>query len=180
MKAALVGIGLLAALGGLAAAGDPDAPKQAPGKFKVTTKRTDDAVAVRVEKDRAVFSVTSPFGISRAVIERRQDRWPAVVLRLHLKGLERFRVSDGKVVLEAAVSSQDGKPKARVWKDGKEDAPLDPTSAFWVDVRVVGGDGKPAGELPLKGGYFEITLPKAMLEGDPKSITIDWIDFYRQ
>jgi hypothetical protein len=168
MKAALVCLGLLAAVGALAVAGDPETPKQASDKFKVTTKRTDDAVAVEVEKDRAVFSVTSPFGISQAVIERRQDRWPAVVLRLHLK-----------VVLDAVVSVQEGKPKVRLWKDGKEDAPLDATSPFWVEVRVVGGDGKPAGELPLKGGYFEITLPKALLEGNPKSITVNWIDFYR-
>ena len=43
---------------------------------------------VKVEKDRTVFSVHSPFGISQAVIERTDDKWPeAVVLRLHLKGL---------------------------------------------------------------------------------------------
>ena len=34
-------------------------------------------------------------------------------------------------------------------------------------------------ELPLKGGYFEMQLPAAFFEGNPKSITIDWIDFYR-
>jgi hypothetical protein len=31
-----------------------------------------------------------------------------VVLRLHLKGLENFRASNGKVRLDAAVSIQDG------------------------------------------------------------------------
>jgi len=51
-------------------------------------RQGDDAVEVRTEKGRAVFSVKSPFGISHAAIERTGATWPdAVVLRLHLKGL---------------------------------------------------------------------------------------------
>lgn len=113
MKAAFVAGVLLVAAGRLAADDTP------PTTFKVTTKRKDDAVEVRAGKGRAVFSVKSPFGISQAVIERACDRWPeAVVLRLHLKGLESFRVANGKVTLDAAVSLQEGKAKVRLWKDG--------------------------------------------------------------
>ena len=102
-----------------------------------------------------------------------------MVLRLYLKGLERFRASNGKVRLDAAVSIQDGKLKVRLWKDGKADTPLNEKSPFWMDVRIVSGDGKPARELPLKDGYFEVALPRAFFEGNPKSITLNWIDFYR-
>jgi hypothetical protein len=148
--------------------------------FKVTTKRQDDRVEVKAEKDKAVFAVKSPSGISQAVIERQEDAWPkAVVLRLHLKGLSSFRASNGKVRVDAAVSINDGKQKVRLWQDGKEDAPLDEKSPLWTDIRIVGGDGKPARELPLKGDYFEVTLPKALFEGNPKSVTLSWIDFYR-
>jgi hypothetical protein len=165
----------LLVLGGLAVAAD----KQ-PGKFKINTMKKDDAVEVQSDKDRTVFAVKSPSGISQAVVERVDDQWPAVVvLRLHLKGLERFTAGNGKVRLHAAVSGQDGKLKARLWKDGKEDARLDEKSPFWMDLRVLGGDGKPADKLPLKDGYFEMTLPKAFFEGNPKSITLNWIDFYR-
>ena len=151
-----------------------------PSEYKITTKRKDDAVQVRVEKDRTVFSVKSPFGISQAVVERKGEKWPeAVVLRLHLKGLENFRASNGKVTLAAAVSVQDGKPKMRLWKDGKEDAPLDEKSPFWLDLRILTGDGKPARRIPLKDGYFETALPRALFEGNPKSITLTWLDFYR-
>jgi hypothetical protein len=121
-----------------------------------------------------------PFGISQAVIERKCEKWPdAVVLRLHLKGLESFRASNGKVTVDAAVSIEEGKAKVRMGKDGKEDAPLDDKSPLWMDIRIVGSDGKPAKELPLKGGYFEMTLPRAFFEGNPKSISLGWIDFYR-
>ena len=177
MKVFLV---LLLVIGGIALADDGDAPRDQPAKFKITTKRKDDAVEVQADKDKTVFDVKSPFGISQAVIEREGARWPDVVaLRLHLKGLERFRASNGKVTLDAAVSIQEGKVKVRLWKGGKEDAPLDEKSPLWTAIRILGGDGKPAKELPLKEGYFEVALPRAFFEGNPKSITLNWIDFYR-
>jgi hypothetical protein len=146
--------------------------------FKITTKRDNDRVEVKAEKDKVVFSVHSPFGISNASIERTGEQWPdAVVLRLHLKGLESFWVTNGKVKLKASVSSQDG--KVRLWKDGKEDELLNDKSPFWTAIRIVGGDGKPAKVVPLKDGYFEMALPKALFEGNPKSLTLSWIDFYR-
>lgn len=154
-------------------AGDDKSPP-----FKITTKRDNDRVDVKIEKNKATFSVKSPFGISSAVIERTGEKWlDAVVLRLHLKGLENFRVTNDKVKLEAAVSSQNG--KVRLWKDGKEDSTLDAKSPHWMEIRMVGGDGKPAKAIPLKDGYFEMALPKAFFEGNPKSITVSWIDFYR-
>src|SRR5262249_1029294 len=156
------------------------ASQDQPTRFKITTRRKDDAVEVRADKDKTLFSVKSPFGISQAVIERQGAAWPkAMVLRLHLKGLSNLRASDGKVRVEAAGCSQEGKTQVRLWKDGKEDAPLDEQSPFWMGVRIVGGDGKPARGLPLKDGYFEVALPKALCEGNPRSITVNWIDFYR-
>jgi hypothetical protein len=101
-----------------------------------------------------------------------------VVLRLHPNGLESFGVSNGKVSVNAAVSSQDA-GRARLWKDGNEKAPLDSKSEYLMEIRLIGADGKPADGVPPKGGYFEMTLPKALFEGNPKSLTVDWIDFYR-
>lgn len=156
-----------------AAAGDPP-------PLKATTKRADDQVDVKTEKGKATISVHSPFGISQAVIERNGETWPdAVVLHLQLKGLAHFTVANGKVRLEGSASLRDGKAGFRVWKDGKEDAPLDAKGPYWIDVRMVGGDGQRAKEISLKGGYFELPLPRAMFEGNPKAITVGWIDFFR-
>jgi hypothetical protein len=66
-----------------------------------------------------------------------------------------------------------------LWKDGKEGAPLDEKSPFWMDIGMVGGDGKSAESIPLSDGYFEMQLPKAFFKGNPRSITVNWIDFYR-
>lgn len=151
-----------------------------PARFKITTKKKDDTVQVRPEKDKTVFIVQCPSGIGQAVIERQEKTWPKlVVLRLHLKGLSSFRASNGRVRLDAAVSIQEGKVKVRLWKDGKEDALLGEKSPFWTDIRIVGDDGKPAKAIPLKNGYFEVALPRVFSEEQPRSITLNWIDFYR-
>jgi len=147
-------------------------------QFKITTKRDNDKVEIKVESDKAVFSVHSPFGIRQTVIERADENWSDIVmLRLHLKGLENFKVTNGDITIEAAVSSQDG--KVRLWKDGKEDSPLDAKSPYWTEIRMFSDDGKPTTSIPVTDGYFEIQLPKALFEDNPKSITVNWIDFYR-
>src|SRR5205085_1822314 len=92
MKTNRIPLAVLLAISGIALADDGDAPKDHPAKFKITTRRKDDAVEVRADMDKTLFTVKSPFGISRAVIERADDKWPeVVVLRLHLKGLSSFR-----------------------------------------------------------------------------------------
>lgn len=147
-------------------------------QFTFTTKRDNDKIEVKAESDKAIISIHSPFGISQAVIERTDKKWPeTVMLRLHLKGLENFKVTNGKVTLEAAVSSKNG--NVREWKDGKEDSPMVAKSPNWMEIRIVGSDGKSTTTIPLKDGYFELQLPKTLFEGNPKSIKVNWIDFYR-
>ncbi len=151
-----------------------------PSRFVITTKRTDDKVEVKIEDGKTFVSIRSPFGISQAVIERTEDKWPnPVVIRLQLKGLENLRIANGKVTLEAAVSSHTDKPRVRLWKDRKEDELLDSKSPYWMEIRSIGSDGKPTNVVPLKDGYFEMQLPKAFLEDNPKSITVHWVDLYR-
>lgn len=152
-------VAVLIALGGAVTAGDDKPP------FKITTKRDNDRIEMKAEKDKVLFSVHSPFGISHTIIERTGETWPeAVLLRLHLKGLENFSATNDKVKLEASVSCQDG--KVRLWKDAQEDSQLDSKSPYWIEIRMIGSDGKPSKDIPLKDGYFEMQLPKAFFEGN--------------
>lgn len=146
--------------------------------FKITTKRESDRVKVRADTDKAIVSIHSPVGISQVAVERTNGKWPeAVVIRLHLQGLESFQISNGNVKLEASVSSQNG--TVRLWQDDKEDALLDAESSLWMEIRMVGKDRKPTRTIPLKEGYFEMQLPKGTFKGNPKTITMSWIDFHR-
>lgn len=160
---------------GLLAMADDKVPK-----FQVQTRKMNDTVQVQGDHDKVVFDVKSPSGIGGATIERAEKAWPAAVsLKLHLNGLESLVVSTGKVKLSAAVSIHDGKLGVRQWKNDKEDEPLNQKSPLWMDIRPIGADGKPAERLPLKDGWFEVTLPKALLESNPPSLDLQWIDFYR-
>jgi hypothetical protein len=167
------------ALSNLAAAKNVDLLNQA-SQFKIMTRRLEDDIQVRVDKYKTVFAVRGPLGISDAEIERLGNKWPeTVMLRLHLKGLESFRASNGQVTLDATVSTDEGMPTVRLWKGGNENVELDEKSPFWMDVRILAGDGKLAKAIPVKDGYFEIALPKPFFDGNPRSITLRWIDFYR-
>lgn len=149
-------------------------------KFNVKTRKSDDSVRVDGDAGKVVFAVRSPSGIGSATVERTANDWPAgVTLRLHLSGLESLVVSNGKAALKAAVARHEGKLQARLWIDDKETEPLAPTSPYWMDIRILGADGKPASQLPLKNGHFEMTLPRAIFDGNPRSLSMQWIDFYR-
>ena len=127
--------------------------------LKIITRRGDDTAEVNVEKDKTTVSIHSPFGISQAAIERNGQSWPDVLnMRLNLKGLEQLKVTTGKITLEAAVSSQDG--KLRLWKEGKEDSPLDLKDPFWMEIRMIGKDGKPMTTIPLAAVISRCSCPK--------------------
>jgi len=146
--------------------------------FKITTKRSDDRVDVKSKDGKTCFVIRSPSGISHTTIERKAEQWPdQVMIQLKLAGLENFKVSTDRITLEASVSSHIG--EVRYWKQGEEDSPLDSTSTYWMEVRVLDEEGVPTKVLPLKVGCFEIQLPKELFESNPKSFKLEWIDFYR-
>ncbi len=151
-----------------------------PTRFSVTTRKADDTVAVGGDRERTTFDIKSPSGISRAVVERTDDAWPkAVVVRLHLKGLESLKVSAGTVAVGAAAGVRDGKAEARQWELSKDETPLAPDDPRRLTIRVLDKAGRPATGIPLDGGHFEVTLPAAFLRANPKALTVEWIDFYR-
>jgi hypothetical protein len=144
--------------------------------FQATTGRASSRIQVGKEKGKTIIDVRSDSGIDKATIKRLKDTWPmSIVVRLHLKGLESFRAGSGKVVVEWSVSSN-GQNASRVsLRQGNDELALDKKSPFFTSVRIVGGNGK----IPLKGGYFEVPLPAKLTAGNPRELTLRWIDFYR-
>ena len=165
----------LMALGFATAAAAVDGP--AP-PLTATSRKADDVFEVKGDLEKAFIDVRSPSGIGRAVIGR-TTAWPkAVVLRFRLAGLEQIRVSNQKQTTWAAVSVREGKPEVRRWKGDKEEA-VGPGDPLWMGIRLLDADEKPASYDASKKGIIEVTLPAALFEGDPRGITVDWIDFFR-
>lgn len=147
-------------------------------KFEVTTKRSDDRVEIKQVESQTIFIVHSPSGISHANITRSTDKWPTnVTLHLRLRGLESFKLQTENKTIKLSVSSSS--IKVRQWLNENEDSPLDSKSPYWMEIRLLDHDGKPTKSIPLADGYFEINLPAKTLESNPRSLKLEWIDFYR-
>ena len=155
-------------------------PQPAVAAFENTTKKTEDQVEVETKEGTTIFTFRCPTGIGGATMKIKDGKWPEkVVLRLQLKGLESLTISNGKITLSASVLSHSGNPRLLdVVEDGKEKK-VGKDSPYWTEIRGFDSTGKPVTGLPGNGGYFEITLPKALLDGQPKSLDLEWIDFYR-
>jgi hypothetical protein len=160
----------------VAQAGEPPAPKQ-DGRFTVETIRGGEAIKFEQADGGLILSVRSRSGIGRATVARKVASWPMVVkVRLHLKGLESFRISAGKQGVGVSVSSGNSETvRVHLIPEGREGPLLTKESLLWVKVKVVAKDKK----IPVKDGYFELELPQALFNGNPAQISLHWIDFYR-
>ena len=157
----------------------PATSRPAP-KFKITTRKQEDKIKVSIEGGQTVLSVSSPSGIGGATVERLGEQWPGkVVVRMFLRGLESFGASIGKTRLSASVLSHSGHRRLLHLRQQGKEKEVEQKSPYWMDIKTLDAEGKPIKGLPEQDGYFEMTLPKALFKGNPKSLTLGWIDFYR-
>ena len=143
-----------------------------------TVRKPEDRVTENINDGGTIFSVRSPSGIGSAKIHR--ESWPDhMSLRLHLQGLEGLAISNGSVAFKASVLSHSGHRRLLGVVDNGHEKVVDKDDPYWSEIRTFDANGKPVQGLPGEGGYFEMVLPQALFEARPKSLTIDWIDFYR-
>jgi len=148
-------------------------------RAQASVKKPDDRITENINEGGTIFSVRSPSGIGSATIDR--DSWPdRLSLRLYLRGLEGLTISNGSLTLKVSVLSHSGNRRLlRVVNNGQEHVP-EKGSRYWTEIKTFDANGKPVQGLPGEGGYFEMILPQALFKEGPKTLTIDWIDFYRQ
>lgn len=179
VKAVASAAGLLLALAGLLIACRAPA---APAVVSATSRRPDTQVTVTQTLTQTLLVVTSPGGIGAADVEVEPGVWPPrLVIRLHLAGLEQFRLIYGDTIITAAAASV-GQPvimqqMSRVSAPQVEETLTD-ASRFWLPVRLATATGAGA-QIPFKNGFFELELPPDFWAGDYRSFHFEWIDFYR-
>ena len=150
-----------------------------PPQFQIESKEPG-TVTAKIENGRTRFEIKGGNGIGKATIQGPTKSWPQdTVIRVYLSGLEHFSISNGKLKLATSVASHSDHPSSlTLWETGKEGPPLDQNSPFRMDIRMFDADHKPLKALPPKGGYFEMSIPRALL-GNPGALALEWIDFYR-
>ncbi len=136
-----------------------------------------DAHALTVSPASATLDLRSPGGIGRTTLRSADGTWPhRVLLRLHLRGLEHFTISDGTRSLSSGVTSSGDHPTLPTTLEGK-DAPLPRDHPLALRIKPVSpGAKKPS--IPLDG-FFEIEVPPRFLSSNPRELHLHWIDFYR-
>ena len=151
-----------------AQAGDPT--------FLISTKNKEDRVDVQFKDGVAVFDVYSPGGIGAATIQLETGSMPEqIIVRLHLMGLEEFRITSAGDGIKASVSSSD--PSKRNIHEIGSEMPILPVDPLWMQVDVVTAQSEK--KIPLEDGYFEITVPRGFIRQAGDSFGVEWIDFYR-
>ena len=146
---------------------------------EISLQKAQDSISVTRQADSVIYSVHSVSGIGGATL-RSPNRWPSkVVLRLYLRGLESLTVSNGQVELCASVASHSWNPTRLSIRRDEDEEPVEQDDVVWTKIGIFDSDGNAIVGLPEEGGYFELVLPAVLLEGQPKSLTVQWIDFYR-
>ncbi len=157
----------------------PSAVVPATAALDIKCKKDDDTIVATTDDGKTILSVTSKSGIGSATVARQAGSWPKIVLRFYLRGLEGLHISNGLVKLDADLCSQGDGKRLNLTQDGKKGPPLAPASPYGLDIHILDAQGKPAKKLPKDGGYFEVAIPPALLTGDAKQLTLEWVDFYR-
>lgn len=147
--------------------------------FLVTAKNQDDQINIQYVNGITVIDLQSPTGIGSAKFELESGGMPEkILLRLHLKGLEGFRLISNQATIAASASSGGvfEVSDQRVISSGSEYSimPIDP---LWMKIEIVSDQATK--KIPLEEGYFEITVPKEFIRNAGDSFEIQWIDFYR-
>ena len=147
--------------------------------FAVTAKNQDDQVNVQYVDGVTVIDVQSHTGIGSAKFELESGAMPEnVVVRLHLKGLEGFRLISNQAIIAASASSSGSFSinNQQVNLSGSEYS-ISPIDPLWMKIEIV--PVRATKKIPLEEGYFEITVPREFLRNTENSFEIQWIDFYR-
>ena len=149
-------------------------------EFYVTGSKPGDTITITSEDDISIMDVNSPGGIGSARVELVSGPLPQkMIARLHLKGLEEFRLLYADTVIVASVSSDStfNISNQRILLSGTEQ-PIPPGGPLWMEIRIV--SDQTAQNIPLEEGYFEVTFPQEFTEQAGTSFEIQWVDFFRQ
>ena len=156
-----------------------------PAPFEIKLRRENDTATIQREPGRTLVCLNSPGGIGAATLTRTDPAiaWPEhLEVELPLRGLEGLTLHAGKRILIGSMS-HDTPPVQRFAErlpDGKE-MPIDQSSPLWPTLTVSTNEPpeKPATEEAMPLRRFRFQLTPALLNAAGNTLTVKWVDFYR-
>lgn len=131
-----------------------------------TLKKAEDSITVTSTADATIVSVTSKSGIGGATLIRAGESWPAsITVRLKLNNLESFEMNNGYIRFNTSVGSPESVPYWRVGESDKQ--PVQTEGALAVSVNRT-------------GEWFEIDIPREMVDPNATEIGFEWVNEFRR
>ena len=157
----------------------PDRSNWVKPDLKITASNQNDVISITSEEGISIIDINSPNGIGSAHFELVSGKLPEkIIARLHLKGLEEFRLSYDETMIIASISSSlefNVSSQNILLSDGEY--PILPGHPLWLKIEVI--SDQPIKKVPLEEGYFEITFPKESNKNIESFFELQWVDFYR-
>ena len=156
-----------------------NAPEPSVPALRATVEGDGNLVNISPSGDLVVVDVHSPSGIGTATVDWVSGPAPAnIIVRLHLRGLESFRLAFDHTVIAAEVSSDEHHNIfQRVELPDGSTQPIASDSPHWLDIQI-DPTSTPLATLPQPGS-FAIRLPHGIVNEQRHTFTLRWIDFYR-
>lgn len=168
---------------------------QRPHPFEIQLRNNDDRATVVSRRESLPepeaapskgteswsIEITSPRGIGRIVLTRREEHWPATLrLRWKLKAMESIRCTINDTHYEGFVENRTRKTHwSRRIAEG-DATELKSDSTEWSEILITGTPEGQEASIPLQDSeWMELKIPKAWLAKHPDSIAFDWVDFHR-
>lgn len=134
--------------------------------FRVELTKAGDGVFLHSAAGADVVAITSESGIGGAKLVRTGASWPShIIIQLRLRGLESFWMQNGTHHFETFLRGSRRVPYSKMDRSGNPSR----ERAGALDVVIT-----------QKEGTIEVRVPGEMFAGNPASISLGWIDFYRR
>lgn len=142
----------------------------------VTGGKPTTKLSWKMEGEAALLVVECRTGIDKVVLRPEKGKWlQSIRLQLQLQGLEHLAIRTEKHDLRFSVSSTAPHDvHCMLFADGKEQE-LRSDHPLFAEVKLRGEKAS----IPLREGYFEVTIPAAIFKDNPQKLAVEWIDFYR-
>ena len=129
-----------------------------------------------------IFEVKGGLGIGSGKIKIETGNWPAnVLVRLYLKGLEGFYVSNGNKKVEGFFPPF---PATQLNRNKYVKIQIFNSYGKTLKGKYLSNAGQSKDPKSLQGnkvkGYFEIIIPSTLLTPEVRELEISWVDFYRR
>lgn len=141
-------------------------------KYSATANNKETTVRLVQDKEGLDVEIVSLSGIDTVTITRIAGQWSSpITLQLNLKGLEHLEVTAGDQTQHWGVSAAQPN-EFRTWtNENGAEITLPPDSPRYSPVRRE--------HSSIQNDGYAVTLPAGLLESNPESITVRFIDFYR-